>query len=68
MSDPPADRLAEFYRLVRALVELRIAVGYDLDMKVPPSPDGFGAASNGARYRVRITLEVASDATKPRDD
>lgn len=42
--EPPADRLDEFYRLVRELIELRVSVGYDLDMRVD---DG--------RYRVCIT-------------
>jgi hypothetical protein len=47
--EPPADRLDEFYRLVRELVGLRMGLGHDidLDMKV-----------DGGRYRVRITQEV----------
>ena len=38
------DRLHRFYRLVRELIDLRVSVGYDLNMV---TPDGC--------YRVQIT-------------
>ena len=40
----PEDRLERFYALVAELIELRVVLGYDLDMEI-----------SGGRYRVRVT-------------